>query len=102
MTNNTFVQAKLEILKELQQQLELQLLLIILRLIASPTILLETGKIPWILATVIQEIAKEVFIISSSYEDPQTSFLGEYQQIQTLIILARLTFLEINFLTVIN
>ena len=101
MTNNTFVQAKLEILKGLQQ-LELQLLLIILQLIASPTILSETGKIPWILAIVTREIAKEVLIISSNNEDPQTSFLDEYLQIQTLIILAHLTFLEMNFLTVIN
>lgn len=99
MTNNTFVQAKLEILKGLQQ-LERQHLLIIPQLIGSPTILSETGKIPWILATV--EIAKEVRIISSNNEDPQTSFLVEYHQIQTLIILAHLTFLEMNFLTVIN
>ena len=101
MINNTFVQVKLEILKGLQQH-ELLLLLIIPQLIASPIILSETGKIPWILATVIQEIAKEVRIINSNNEDPQTSFLDEYLQIQTLIILAHLTFLEMNFLTVIN
>ena len=88
-------------MKELQQ-LELLLLQIILPLIVSLTIHLEIGKIPWILATVILEIAKEIQIISSSKEDPQTFFQDEYQQIQTLIILARLTFLEMNFLTAIN